>query len=71
MGTCKNFNIEYGFPLALVDSMKNNVGFNIGSFVFFEESSERHYKCEIIDIKDNKLCLVGIGWIEKDKCKIN
>jgi hypothetical protein len=68
MARCKGEN--YNIVSALIESVsEDNMGFEIGRFAFYKDEYNE-YKCEITDIKDGKLQLVGIGLVDKDKCYI-
>jgi hypothetical protein len=67
MGTYKG-SAEWGFPIAVAMTLKKSNGFKLGSYVITSKNGN-DYKCEITAITKRRVQLVGLGWVDKKKCR--
>ena len=66
MGTCKTES-TWGYFHALAVSARGTTGFHIGGFVKTKKG-DQEYMAEITKMSEKQVELVGIGWVDIEKC---
>lgn len=64
----KNIGAEWGLAYGMAMTMKSTDGFAVGNYVI-TTLNEEDYKCEITSMTQRRVQLVGIGWVDKKKCR--
>jgi len=63
LGVCRT-SPEWGLVESQAKSYFPDIGFEVGKFIYCD-----NYCCEITAIEGDKLRLVGLGLVERNKCR--
>lgn len=69
MGTNKVYP-EWGYPYALAIASNGTTGFYVGGFVKTKRDGQE-YMCEITEMSEKQVQLIGLGWTDKESCYVD